>query len=184
MIKSILFLIYCKLFHRKNRKLRLGDLAPDFSAQNQNGDHFDSSSVKGKKNCVIYFYPAAMTPGCTLQAENYRDQQNELQNLDIEVIGISGDHCDSLKCFSDEIRIYFQLLSDPDGKIADAFGVPHQKGFQEIEINSTRGTQKLKRSTTAMRWTFVIDKDWKIMNIDTQVQPAKDLEKVLAVLKK
>ncbi|HMA62821.1 MAG TPA: peroxiredoxin [bacterium] len=178
---SLLFLFSCN--QSKSEGFEVGQKAPQFSAQNQDGEIWNSSSLAGKMNMVVYFYPAAMTGGCTKQACSYRDISSELKKYDARVIGISGDNVENLKIFQQENRLNFTLLSDPQGKIATKFGVPINQGG-EIERKVDGELVKLKRGSTINRWTFVIDKKGNIVYKDTSVNVLKDSENVIDVLKK
>ncbi|HWR93635.1 MAG TPA: peroxiredoxin [Flavobacterium sp.] len=103
--------------------LQVGDKIPYFTALDNNGDHFDSDSIIGKKPVVIYFYPKDNTPGCTAQACGFRDQYEDFKNLGAEVIGISNDSIASHEKFIQKYKLPFILLSDSDKKIRNLFGV-------------------------------------------------------------
>lgn len=164
-------------------KLEVGSPAPHFEGLSDLNKKWNSKDQAGKKTYVVYFYPADMTPGCTKQACSYRDASQDLKSLDVEVIGVSGDSVENHQHFKQQHNLNFMLLADPEGKIAKAFGVPAGKGgeIQRI-INGEELT--LARGVTAKRWTFVIDKDWKIAYKNTSVNAAKDSNKVLEVVKK
>ena len=109
--------------------LAVGDKAPAFNANTHAGDLWQTEEHVGHgKYVVVYFYPAAMTGGCTKQACSYRDQAADLSGLDVEVIGISADPVNNLKVFRDAHNLNFTLLSDVNGCIARQFGVPISKG--------------------------------------------------------
>jgi peroxiredoxin Q/BCP len=103
--------------------LQVGDKIPDFSAKDNNGNDFDSSSIVGKKPVVFYFYPKDNTPGCTAQACSFRDQYEDFKDLGAEVIGISSDSVESHQKFAKHHRLPFILLSDNDKKLRNLFGV-------------------------------------------------------------
>jgi peroxiredoxin Q/BCP len=124
-----------------------------------------------------------MTPGCTKQACSYRDALHDLQRKDVEVIGISGDSVENHQHFKSEYKLNFALLADLDGKIAGAFGVQTGKGGSIKRVIAGEELT-LERGVTASRWTFVIDKDWRIAHKDTKVKFAKDSETVLKVIEK
>jgi peroxiredoxin Q/BCP len=176
------FLFFTPLPAQENKKaLEAGDPAPHFSAVTDEGKPWDSREVIGKKIVVVYFYPAAMTYGCTKQACSYRDDLNVLRQHGIEVVGISGDYPEGLRYFREAYNLNYTLLSDPQGKVAKAFGVPVKPGG---EIKRTVGDRKvtLKRGITAARWTFIIDKEGKIQYVDRSVEAAKDSKKVLKMI--
>ena len=110
------------------RDLKVGDVAPVFEGLADNGQKW--SSEQGRKGglLVVYFYPAAMTGGCTAQACMFRDDRTKLLDMGAEVVGVSGDRIANLKAFKGSNRLNFPLLSDTAGTIARAFGVPTSQG--------------------------------------------------------
>jgi peroxiredoxin Q/BCP len=163
--------------------LDTGSDAPSFSLLDQNGEKWHSSDFLNKKNILIFFYPAAMTGGCTKQACSYRDDFAKWQSRDFEIIGISGDKPANLKLFQKAENLNFTLLSDIDGKTAKAFGVPTGNGGQiQKFFQGERFT--LERGVTSKRWTFVISKEGKIIYRNDKVNPAKDSEMVLKSISK
>jgi thioredoxin-dependent peroxiredoxin len=162
--------------------LAIGDKAPVFRATADNGTVWDLKQHLGQKYIVVYFYPAAMTSGCTKQACSYRDHQNDLKSAGIEVVGISGDNTDGLKLFRHAENLNFPLLSDPKGEIARAFGVPLGDGGS-IKRTVDGSEHELVRSVTAKRWTFIIGKEGKIIYKNDSVNPEKDTEEVINFIK-
>jgi len=161
----------------------IGSIAPSISLLDQNGEKWHSSDFLNKKNILIFFYPAAMTGGCTKQACSYRDDFAKWQSRDFEIIGISGDKPANLKLFQKAENLNFTLLSDIDGKTAKAFGVPTGNGGQiQKFFQGERFT--LERGVTSKRWTFVISKEGKIIYRNDKVNPAKDSEMVLKSISK
>ena len=162
-------------------KLNVGDKAPSFSAKDADGNDWNSADHVGKKFIVLYFYPAAMTGGCTKQACSYRDDVSHFRQAGAEVVGVSGDEVENLKAFRQVERLNFTLLSDPDGSIAKKFGVPLRDGGS---INKTIDGQDktFKRGVTASRWTFIIDKDGNIAYVNPQVDAPNDSKAVMAAL--
>ncbi|MBI5008703.1 MAG: peroxiredoxin [Bacteroidia bacterium] len=162
--------------------LSVGDKAPEFKAAADDGSTWDISKFLGKKYVVVYFYPAAMTGGCTKQACSYRDHRDELISAGVEVVGISGDKVEGLKLFKQAENLNFTLLSDEKGDIAKAFGVPLAEGGA---IKRTVGETEfdLVRGVTAKRWTFIIGKDRKIIYKNESVNAEKDTEEVLNFIK-
>ena len=110
------------------KTLQAGDKAPQFSLQNQNDETVSLSDFAGKK-VLVYFYPKAMTPGCTVQAQGLRDSKEELVAKNVEILGISPDPVKRLPKFADKESLNFTLLSDEDHAVADAFGVWGLKKF-------------------------------------------------------
>jgi peroxiredoxin Q/BCP len=101
--------------------LKVGDNAPDFSCNNQNGKIINLSDMIGKK-IVLFFYPKANTPGCTAEACNLNDNYNRFKSLGYEVIGVSADSEKVQKNFSDKFSINYSLLCDEDKKIILSYG--------------------------------------------------------------
>ncbi|MCF8380581.1 MAG: peroxiredoxin [Bacteroidales bacterium] len=168
----------------QNISLNIGDIVKPFSAKADNGEVWESKNAIGKKNLVVYFYPAAMTGGCTKQACAYRDTKDELSSLNAEVVGISGDAVENLKLFKTAHALNFTLLSDPEGLIASQFGVPVSFGEKSIEREVDGITHILSRDVTTARWTFVFDKEGKLIYKSTSVDAAEDSKLVVDVLKK
>lgn len=160
----------------------VGDKAPEFRGVADNGAIWDINKFLGKKNIVVYFYPAAMTGGCTKQACSYRDHKEDLQSAEVEVVGISGDKIENLRLFKEAEQLNFTLLSDEKGEIAKAFGVPVSEGGA---IKRTVGgtERELLRGVTAKRWTFIIGKNGKIIYKNDAVNAEKDTQDVLNFLK-
>ena len=163
--------------------VRVGDRVPLFAAVSDEDKVWSLKEYLGKKNVVLYFYPAAMTGGCTSQACGYRDHQCELKDLDAIVIGISGDDVASLQIFKRAKNLNFTLLSDDDGAVARLFGVPVSAGGQISRMVEGMDVV-LNRGVTAQRWTFIIGKDGRIKYINQQVDAASDYKTVMEVLAK
>lgn len=162
--------------------LSVGDKAPEFKAAADDGSSWDIKKFLGKDYIVIYFYPAAMTGGCTKQACAYRDHSEDLQTADAVVVGISGDKVENLKLFKQAENLNFVLLSDVKGDIARAFGVPLSDGGA-IKRTVAGAEHELLRGVTAKRWTFIIGKNRKIVYKNESVNAEKDTEEVLNFLK-
>src|SRR6056297_2781054 len=134
--------------------LEPGDKVPDFQATSADGTTWNFENHVGDKYIVLYFYPAAMTGGCTAQACSYRDLSNDLESEDAMVVGVSGDNVEGLQFFKKAHNLNFTLLSDESGDIARIFGVPVRDGGT---FNSEYNGQEceLKRGVTTSRWTFI-----------------------------
>jgi peroxiredoxin Q/BCP len=162
--------------------LRVGDPAPAFQAVADDGKLWKSADHVGKKIVVVYFYPAAMTGGCTKQACGFRDNRSQLGKLGAIVVGVSGDRVGNLKAFKAANRLNFPLLADSSGAVARAFGVPLGEGGTITRAVGGRDVQ-LTRDVTAARWTFIVGKDRKVAFVETEVEPAGDGAAVLAAVR-
>jgi peroxiredoxin Q/BCP len=131
------------------KRLEPGDPAPDFTLSDADGNQVQLSSFRGQR-VIVYFYPAAMTPGCTKEACDFRDSLAALGSSGVAVLGISPDAPAKLARFRDKEGLNFPLLSDPDRKVLEAYGA--------------YGEKKLYGKTTVgvIRSTFVIDADGKV----------------------
>ncbi|MCP5011082.1 MAG: thioredoxin-dependent thiol peroxidase [Aestuariibacter sp.] len=134
------------------KTLVAGDAAPAFTLPNQDGDSISLASFQGKK-VLVYFYPKAMTPGCTVQAQGLRDIQQELKQHNVEVLGISPDAVKRLPKFIEKEQLNFTLLSDEDHAVADAFGVWGPKKFMGKEYDGIH------------RISFLIDENGKVEQV-------------------
>jgi peroxiredoxin Q/BCP len=163
--------------------LKEGDEAPAFQAVDSKGDVWDSKNHVGKKVIVVYFYPADLTSGCTSQACAYRDHMKELEEADVEVVGISGDSVKNHQLFARVHSLNFPLLADEQGKVAEVFGVPVREGATLTRM--VDGVeQSLTRGVTASRWTFIIGKDGRILRKYTAVEAELDCKKVLETVRR
>tara|TARA_B110000091_G_C13745657_1_gene445339 strand:- start:96 stop:560 length:465 start_codon:yes stop_codon:yes gene_type:complete len=149
--------------------LNAGDIAPQFSLPNQDNQRVSLSNYTGKK-VLIYFYPKAMTPGCTIQAQGLRDSQASLAKLNVEIIGVSPDPVKRLPKFIEKENLNFTLLSDEDHALADAFGVWGLKKFMGKEYDGIH------------RITFLIDEDGKVEHVFDKFKTKNHHEVVLAYL--
>src|SRR4051794_40784181 len=124
-------------------------MAPDFTLPDADGNPVSLSSFRGRR-VIVYFYPAAMTPGCTKEAQGFRDNLPDLSASGVEVLGISPDESPKLVKFRERDALTFPLLSDPDTKVMQAYGA--------------YGEKKLYGKTLVgvIRSTFIIDADGKI----------------------
>lgn len=161
--------------------LEIGDASPKFSAKDQDGNDWVLADHLSEKPVVVYFYPAAMTGGCTKQACAYRDYVAAGEPA-FAVVGISADNPEGLKYFQTSENLNFPLLSDPGGKIAKSFGVDVKEGEKSIKRTVEGKEVELVRSATTMRWTFVISPAGKIIYKSDKVKPTEDLQNVLAAI--
>jgi peroxiredoxin Q/BCP len=137
-----------------------------FTLHAQDGSTLDLASRQGKGWTVLYFYPKAGTPGCTTQACAFRDAIKVIRSENADVFGISTDDVENLQKFHKEHQLTFTLLSDPDAKVTEAYGV------------------KMPIVTVAKRWTFILDPSLVIRQIDDDVDPAMDAMRVAKELQK
>ena len=163
--------------------LEVGDKAPLFNANDHLGNLWQSSKVLNSgQYLVVYFYPAAMTGGCTKQACAYSDSAAPLKKDRIHVVGVSGDSVKGLKYFRDAHGLNFPLLSDVNGYIARRFGVPIRDGGS-IKRTVEGKEVTLERSYTFARWTFIVDPSGKVVYKNTGVNAARDTKTVIDFLK-
>lgn len=150
--------------------LKVGDFAPHFTLLNQQGHQVSLSDFKGKK-VLIYFYPKALTPGCTTQACGLRDSKAELEKLNVIILGISPDSSAKLANFTEKKSLNFILLSDEDHQVADQFGVWGEKKFMGRTYDGIH------------RVTFLIDEEGKIEHIFEKFKTGEHHQVVLDYLK-
>ncbi|WP_231441973.1 thioredoxin-dependent thiol peroxidase [Brevibacterium zhoupengii] len=121
-------------------RLSVGDTAPDFTLSNQDGKSVTLSEFKGQR-VVVYFYPAAMTPGCTTEACDFRDSLSALSAAGLVVLGISPDKPEKLKKFAEKESLNFDLLSDPDKTMMEAWGAfGEKKNYGKVVQGVIRST--------------------------------------------
>lgn len=166
----------------QDEQLLLNDKLPSFSLLDDSSMYWDSEKAKGKF-LVVYFYPAAMTGGCTKQACAYRDRQEVYESMNISVIGISGDEVENLNRFKKTYDLNFPLLSDGNGEVAELFGVPSKKGRKMIKRDFNGFEVLLNRNTTAARWTFVFNPEGVLIYKNDQVKAAQDSKVVEKAIK-
>ncbi len=150
---------------------KIGNLAPAFSLQNQQGDKVSLKDFKTKKNVVIYFYPKASTPGCTVQACGIRDSAAAFKKLNTVVLGISPDSIKRLQNFIDKQGLNFDLLSDEDHGIADKYGAWGPKKFMGKEYDGI------------LRSTFIVGQDGKLKAIMDKVKTKSHHDDVIDWIK-
>jgi len=109
---------------QKGKSIEIGDRLPSFSLPDQNGESFSSDNYIGKKALVIYFYPKDDTSGCTKEACKFRDNYDNFRDLEVKIVGISGDSVESHKNFADKHNLPFTLLADTKNEVRELFDVP------------------------------------------------------------
>ena len=150
---------------------KVGTKAPAFTLLDQRGNSVSLSDYAGQKNVVVYFYPKAMTPGCTVQACGIRDSYAEYSAQDTVVLGVSPDSVDRLVKFEDKQELNFKLLSDEDHGVTEAFGAWGLKKFMGREYMGV------------LRSTFVIDKNGNIVMVMEKVKTKTHHQDVLDWIK-
>ncbi|APA75242.1 thioredoxin-dependent thiol peroxidase [Mycobacterium avium subsp. hominissuis] len=150
-------------------RLAPGDKAPAFSLPDADGNTVKLSDFKGRK-VIVYFYPAALTPGCTKQACDFRDSLAELNGAGLDVVGISPDKPEKLAKFRDAEKLTFPLLSDPDRKVLTAYGAYGEKQMYG------------KTVTGVIRSTFVVDEKGRIAVAQYNVKAAHTTTNIKKIL--
>ncbi|HUE53264.1 MAG TPA: thioredoxin-dependent thiol peroxidase [Terriglobales bacterium] len=150
--------------------VNINDKAPEFTLPDQNGKEISLKDFRGKY-VVLYFYPRADTPGCTVEACEFRDSYRKIQNSGAVILGISPDQPKAQKKFEEKYSLPFTLLGDADKKVGNAFGVIQEKNMYG------------KKVMGVARTTFIIGPDGKIKHIFQKVKPEGHAEEVLAYLK-
>ena len=150
--------------------LEIGTKAPDFTLKDKDGKEVSLSDFLGKK-VVLYFYPKDNTPGCTRQACAFAETYEEFKSKNFEVIGISKDSVASHVKFAEKYALPFVLLSDPERKAIEAYGV-----WQEKKMCG-------KVSMGVVRTTFIIDESGNIAEIMPKVKPDTNAQEILDKIK-
>lgn len=157
--------------HDTNAVLERGDLAPDFSVTNSEGNVIKISDFKDKKKLVIYFYPKDFTPGCNTEASEFTRDYEKFSQAGIEIIGISPDNIQSHISFREKLGIPFLLAADPANEISKKYGA---YGLQYFTGKEYFGVT---------RSTFLVGKDGKIFRVFNKVKPRGHSQEVLESFK-
>ena len=152
-------------------QLKVGDLAPEFTLQSDQGTTVRLADFRGKR-VIVYFYPKDDTPGCTTQACGFRDAYPQIEEQNAVVLGISPDGMDSHRKFKTKFNLPFILLVDEDHAVADAYGVWGEK--------SKYG----KTTMGIVRSHFVVDEQGRIADVQLNVSPADSVARALEVIAK
>ncbi|MEP5566639.1 MAG: thioredoxin-dependent thiol peroxidase [Halioglobus sp.] len=150
---------------------KIGNMAPAFTLLDQDGNKVSLKQFRDKKNVALYFYPKAMTPGCTVQACGIRDSKKELAKLKTVVLGVSPDPVARLGRFIDKQDLNFTLLSDEDHAITDKYGAWGLKKFMGREFMGV------------LRTTFIIGKDGRLKHVMDKVKTKSHHDDVIALIK-
>lgn len=146
--------------------LKQGDAVPNFTAKDEQGNAISLDDYKGKK-LVVFFYPKASTPGCTLEACNLRDHYKELQEQGYELLGVSADSAKKQSNFKNKYEFPFPLLADEDKTVIDTFGVWGPKKFMGREYDGIH------------RKTFIIDKNGIVERVIDKVKTKDHASQIL-----
>ena len=150
---------------------KVGNMAPAFSLLDQDGNKVSLKQFKGKQNVALYFYPRAMTPGCTVQACGIRDSKKTLAKLDTVVLGVSPDPVAKLGKFIEKQDLNFTLLSDEDHAITEKYGAWGLKKFMGKEFMGV------------LRTTFIIGKDGRLKHVMNKFKTKTHHDDLIAMLK-
>ncbi|MEH6583618.1 MAG: thioredoxin-dependent thiol peroxidase [Halioglobus sp.] len=150
---------------------KIGNLAPAFTLLDQNGDKVSLKQFRGNSNVALYFYPKAMTPGCTVQACGIRDSKKALAKLDTVVLGVSPDPFPRLGRFMEKQDLNFTLLSDEDHAITEKYGCWDLKKFMGREFMGV------------LRTTFLIGKDGRLKHVMNKVKTKSHHDDVMDLVK-
>jgi peroxiredoxin Q/BCP len=145
-------------------ELKVGDKAPPFALQGSDGKKYSLDQFKGKKGVVLAWFPKAFTPGCTAECKSLREHSAALKPLKAAYFTVSVDFPDANARFAQSLGLDYPILSDPDKSVAKAYGVISPRGL-------------------ANRWTFYIDKDGVIKEIDKKVNTSQAGADVAAKVK-
>ena len=151
--------------------LSVGKIAPAFTLHNQDNQEISLKDFKGKSKVLLYFYPKAMTPGCTVQACGLRDGQKTLKSLGVEVLGVSTDSVARLKKFEEKENLNFTLLSDEDHHVAEKYGV---WGLKKMAGREYMGLKRV---------SFIIGINGKIEAVMPKVNTKSHFDDVMELLK-
>jgi len=150
--------------------VKINDKAPEFTLPDQDGKEVSLKAYRGKY-VVLYFYPRADTPGCTIEACEFRDSYKKVEKIGAVVLGVSPDQPKALKKFEEKYGLPFTLLGDADKKVCDAYGVIQEKNMYG------------KKVMGVARTTFIIGPDGKVAHIFEKVKPEGHADQVLEFLK-
>jgi peroxiredoxin Q/BCP len=148
-----------------DQRLEPGDIAPDFTLSDDKGDRVSLGGLRGRR-AVVYFYPAAMTPGCTTEACDFSDSLDSLQAAGVTVLGISPDEPEKLAKFRERDHLTITLLSDPDKQVMKAYGAYGLKKLYGKEVEGV------------IRSTFVIDGEGRVERAMYNVKATGHVAKV------
>jgi peroxiredoxin Q/BCP len=175
---------------QKTAELHEGDALPAFESLDDHGQPWKSSDHVGMRVLLLYFYPGDFTGGCSKQAQAFRDALAKLEELDVEVVGVSGDEVATHQLFKESHGLRHTLLADPQGALAQRLGMPVKPGAK-VRTRDAQGKplmdEKVKsiivrRNVTLPRWTMVVGRDGTLVSLRTNVDPVKDADEVLRIV--
>ena len=147
----------------------VGDIAPDFELKNQNGDTVKLSDFRGQK-VLLFAYPKAGTPGCTTQACGFRDNFAQIETANAVVLGLSPDSPDALAKWIEAESLQYDLLSDPEHEVLDAWGAWGERSMYG------------KKYMGVIRSHWIIGEDGQVLDEQIKISPKKSIEKALKFL--
>jgi len=177
----------------KNEPLSIGRVLPDFESVTDAGQPWKLADYVGHKVLVFYFYPGDFTGGCIKQAQSFREGLKSLKDLDIEVIGVSGDEVATHRLFKQSHGLTHTLLADYEGALAAQLGIPARRQDVPAKVRAIGLDRKplvdeqdkpiiVERKVTFLRWTIVIDREGKLVSKRMQVNPATDADDVRKIV--
>ncbi len=148
----------------ESKRIKVGDVAPDFSLPDHGGEVISLKNLRDKKNVVLFFYPRDRTPGCSMEAAAFRDMHQLFQDLDTMILGISSNSTESHCGFASSRKLPYHLLSDAGGEVRKLYGVPSTLGLIPGRV------------------TYVIDKNGTVRHIiSSQLNPRKHAVEALKI---
>jgi peroxiredoxin Q/BCP len=151
--------------------LPAGKKAPDFKSLNTKGESVQLKDLIGPKGLILYFYPRDMTPGCTVEACDFRDNNKQIEKLGFHVVGISKDSVKSHQKFTEKESLTFPLIADEDKSICQKYNVWQEKSFMG------------KKSLGILRTTFIIGADQKILKVYDNVKTKGHVDTIIKDIK-
>jgi len=177
----------------KNEPLAVGQALPDFESISDNGQPWKSADNVGHKILVLYFYPGDFTGGCSKQALTFREGLKSLEDLNVEVVGVSGDSLATHQLFRESHGLRHTLLADPEGALAAQLGIPARRTEKPATVRASDLDRQplldetgnpiiVERRVTYPRWTVIVDKVGKVASKRTQVNPSTDADEVRKIV--
>lgn len=179
---------------REPATLETGATLPALEALDDRGQRWHSTDHVGRKTLVLYFYPGDFTTGCIRQAQSFREELTRLSELDVEVVGVSGDEVTSHQLFKDTHGLTHTLLADPEGTWAARLGIPLRQNGKPVRVRAGDVNGKpllndkgekivIERKVTYPRWTVIVGRDGKIASTRTTINPRTDAEETVKIVK-